>query len=98
LRGRTPGKVKKAFERSLANAGEYFDLEAAQVGQALGTEWGTSDITSRVARLISHSDIVVALSVVTLIARVKPQSTREQANSPKRWPSAHLNSLLGKYE
>jgi hypothetical protein len=42
LLGRTPGKVK-AFERSIANAGEYFDLEAAQVGQALGAEWGTVD-------------------------------------------------------
>lgn len=42
LLGRAPGKVK-AFERSLANAGEYFDLEAAQVGQALGVGWGAVD-------------------------------------------------------
>ncbi len=42
LLGRHPHRVK-TMEQSLANAGDYFDLEAAQVGQALGAEWGAVD-------------------------------------------------------
>jgi len=30
----------RSIQRSLANAGDYFDLEAAQVGKALGVNWG----------------------------------------------------------
>lgn len=39
LLGRNPGKVR-VEERSILNAGEWFDLEAGQVGKALGVNWG----------------------------------------------------------
>lgn len=39
LLGRNPGKVQ-VEERSILNAGEWFDIEAGQVGKALGVNWG----------------------------------------------------------
>ena len=39
LLGRNPRRVE-AYERNLVNAGEWFDLEAAQVGEALNVGWG----------------------------------------------------------
>ncbi|WP_322793278.1 hypothetical protein [Bellilinea sp.] len=39
LLGRNPGKVQ-VEERSILNAGEWFDVEAGLVGQALGINWG----------------------------------------------------------
>lgn len=37
-------KVKRVAERSLANAGEYFDIQAKQAGDELKTGWGQPDI------------------------------------------------------
>jgi hypothetical protein len=39
LLGRSPRRVE-AQEHSLLDSGEYFDLEASQVGAALGIPWG----------------------------------------------------------
>jgi len=39
LLGRSPRKVQ-VEERSILNAGEWFDVEAGQVGKALGLNWG----------------------------------------------------------
>jgi len=39
LLGRNPRRVQ-VEERSILNAGQWFDVEAGQVGQALGLNWG----------------------------------------------------------